>query len=164
VALLTLRPVGLAVPELAEHRRALSSGVIITSSSGSHFRNRSSCAAGSACRHRHPAAAVASWVNPRNRAKRRWRCLAYQACRARSFVRLARVASMVRVSPDLCTVTSPIDTITHHIERPRALNNQRIPLDPAVVPCRGQAQDGGSSMMAGEGTTCFASRIADQGS
>jgi len=101
---------------------------------------------------------------PRNRANRRCRQAAYQACRARSFVRLARVASMIGVSPALCLVTSPIDTITHHIERPRALTNRRIPLDPAVVPCRVRAQDGGSSMRAGDGTTGLASRIADRGS
>ena len=59
-------------------------------------------------------------MNPKNRAKRRWRCLAYQACRARSFVRLVRVASMVRVSPALRMVSSPIDTMTHHDERPSA--------------------------------------------
>ena len=35
--------------------------------------------------------------NPRNRANRHWRCFAYQACRARSRVRLTLVASIVRV-------------------------------------------------------------------
>ena len=34
--------------------------------------------------------------NPRKRANRHWRCFAYQACRARSRVRLTLVASIVR--------------------------------------------------------------------
>jgi len=38
---------------------------------------------------------LAASTNPRNRANRHWRWRAYQDCRARSLVRLARVASIV---------------------------------------------------------------------
>lgn len=39
--------------------------------------------------------------NPKKRANRHWRCCAYQACRARSRVRLTLVASIVRVLSNL---------------------------------------------------------------
>jgi hypothetical protein len=76
-----------------------------------------------------PASGPPEVGNPRNRAKRRCRWLAYHACRARSLVRLVRVASIVvpppaawdrrRVGPNRSPSGCPRDPLPVRTPRPK---------------------------------------------